>query len=174
MDAAVVCERLDIRDQATTEIVSQPRRLSLIKPIAFSDISFGIGRNTDDHRPSCIKRAFASGHAEIVARASSRRRLRSSSTSRCHSGDLTSQGRAQRLCHTLSRSWAFSATDKLSIWISTDMATSWNNLQCTETTVHRPSQNGSDQRLATTGSSIPLGFIASPLHRLVRDALGIP
>jgi hypothetical protein len=79
-------------------------RLPLIKPVALGEISLGIGGDADDHRPSCIKRAFASGQAAIVARPSSRRRLRSSSTSRCHSGDLTSQGCAQRLCHTLSRS----------------------------------------------------------------------
>jgi hypothetical protein len=32
-------------------------------------------------------------------------------------------------------------------------------------------QNGSNQRLATTGLSTPPGFIASPLYRVVRQAL---
>jgi hypothetical protein len=32
-------------------------------------------------------------------------------------------------------------------------------------------QNDSDQWLAATGLSMPLGFIASPLHRLVRFLL---
>jgi len=32
VDAAEVGERLDVRDQATAEIVAQPRRLPLIKP----------------------------------------------------------------------------------------------------------------------------------------------
>jgi hypothetical protein len=34
--------------------------------------------------------------------------------------------------------------------------------------------NGGNQRLAPSGSPASLGFIASPLHRLVRDALGLP
>ena len=67
-------ERFDGSDQATTKIVAQTRRLSLIKPMALGDIGFGIGGNADDHWPSCIKRAFASDHAEIVAWPSSRRR----------------------------------------------------------------------------------------------------
>jgi hypothetical protein len=33
------------------------------------------------------------------------------------------------------------------------------------------SHNAADQRLAATGLSTPLGFIASPLHRVVRCGL---
>lgn len=135
------------RSQAATEIVAQPGRLPLIKSMALGEISLRIGGNADNHRPSCIKRAFASAHADTVARPSSSRRLRSSRTSRCHSGDCTSPGRAHRLSQTLSRSRTFSATDIVSIEISVDMRASALGFSIPDC------QNGGDQRFATKGSA---------------------
>jgi len=124
MNAAPIRERVDIGYQETTEIVAEPGRLPFIKPIALGEVSLRIGGNAGNHCPSCIKRAFASAHTDTVARPSSNRRLRSSRTSRCHSGDCTSPGWAHRLSRTLSRSRTFSSTDIISLEISVDMRAS--------------------------------------------------
>jgi hypothetical protein len=156
MNAAVIRKGIDIGDQAATEIVTKPRRLPLIEPIALGEVSLRIGGNADNHRPSCIKRAFASAQADTVARPSSSRRLRSSRTSRCHSGDCTSPGWAHRLSQTLSRRRTFSATDIVSIEISVDMRASSGDFSITDC------QNVGDQRLAT------LDFPSGPLLSRVR------
>lgn len=72
MNAAVIREGIDVSYQATPEIVAKPGRLSLVEPIALGEISLCIRGNADNDRPSCIKRAFASDQADIVARPSSR------------------------------------------------------------------------------------------------------
>jgi hypothetical protein len=56
-----------------------------------------------------------------------------------------------------------------------------SRVPCTPDRIHAvrqagfpPAANGRDQRLATKRSPTRLGFIASPLDRLIQDALGIP
>jgi hypothetical protein len=43
MNAAVIRKRIDVGDQAATEIVAEPRRLPLIEPIALGEVSLRIG-----------------------------------------------------------------------------------------------------------------------------------
>lgn len=88
--------------------------LALVKPVAVGEIFFCVWWNEDGHRPTFNSRAFASLHGDAVARPFSKRRSPASSTSRCHSGDLTLSGWLQRLSHKLSSNWIFSGTDKVS------------------------------------------------------------
>lgn len=162
-------------EDTTTEVVSKSDTLTLVEPVAISDIGFRTGRNINLHSPSFCSRSLASDKGETAIVPFSFCLFRSFKITACHSGERTSPDRRQRLSQTCSSSWTFS---------STDIVLSGNSIgtafppcpilaDCTRHSKCRRTFKAERRRSAARdlGPSIRTDFIASPLHLLVISAL---